>query len=527
MPVLRTLSARILVGFAVLILSFGITTTYVVVFVHQVGVQVQMMREHYLTVAFKSKDLQLSQQDLLTYLSEDRTDEPYNRVQSRLRNRYNTRQRGFTLLRDEVDKLGQIPARHERSVTDTRARVDYVQKAIDELDDDYQWLFAQEMTSAKTDPLWSALQRAQFDLMMKRLKSGETNVEGRTSSLANKQVELVVKSARLLERNEARLLKFTIFLGGSAILVGLLITVWATLTLRPLRRLRDAARRIAAGDYANRIDERGPSEVADLAREFNVMGSAVEERERELVRSERLAAVGKMAAMITHEVRNPLSSIALNTELLEDELDDRNPEAKELCRAITREVDRLTALTEEYLAFARLPRPKLAVEQANDVVGAVAAFVREDLMARGVALEVALAPELPLARLDPAQLRQCLLNLIRNATEAVTGRPAPRVVLTTRKGPEHGVGASAMIEIEVADNGPGIAPEVRARLFDPFVSTKQGGTGLGLALTQQIIRDHDGELRVDSQPDRGATFTVVLPRARAAPGEVAIPAGTG
>jgi two-component system, NtrC family, sensor kinase len=511
MPVLRTLSARILVGFAVLILSVGFTTTYVVVLMHKLGTQVQVMRERYLTTALKSKDLHLRQQDLVAYLSEDRTDEPYIRVQTRVENKYNTRNRAFSELRNDPNMA--------------RSRgLENVEQAIAELDDDYHSLFALEIP-AKVDSLWSALQRTQFDLMMKRLKSGEAAVEQRTKNLANTRTDLVVDFALKLEENEALVLKFTIFVGGAAFVVALLITVWATITLRPLQRLRDAARRIAAGDYGSRIDERGPAEVADLAREFNVMGRAVDERERELVRSERLAAVGKMAAMITHEVRNPLSSIALNTELLEDELDERNLEAKELCRAITREVDRLTALTEEYLAFARLPRPKLAVEQANDVVGAVAGFVREDLMARGVALEVALAPELPLALLDAAQLRQCLLNLIRNATEAVAGRPSPRVALTTRKGPGNGVGAT--IEIEVADNGPGIAPEVHARLFDPFVSTKQGGTGLGLALTQQIIRDHDGELRVASQPDRGATFTVVLPRARAAPGEVAIPAGTG
>src|SRR5439155_4485141 len=137
------------------------------------------------------------------------------------------------------------------------------------------------------------------------------------------------------------------------------------ITLRPLHKLRDAARSVAAGDYDKQISERGPTEVKDLARELNSMARAVQERERELVRSERLAAVGKMAAMIAHEVRNPLSSIALNTELLEEELGHMPAadEGRALCRAITREVDRLTAITEEYLAFARLPTPRLAAEQ--------------------------------------------------------------------------------------------------------------------------------------------------------------------
>jgi len=521
MPVLRTLSARILVGFAVLILTFGVTAVYVVIYVHDVGVEVSVIRERFLELAFKSKDFARSEQDLQSYLNEDRTDEPYARVQLRVKFKYRKRLDEFGDLRKVLDTIGPVPPRHERRMAESRARVEHVAKAIAELEPDYAWFFAQPMQDANAATLMGMLRRVQFDAMMRRFLLGEQDVARRAKVVADKQEELVARMAQNLENNEDRLLKFTIYLGGSAILVGLLITVWATLTLRPLGRLRDAARRIAAGDYASRIEERGPVEVADLAREFNVMGQAVEERERELVRSERLAAVGKMAAMITHEVRNPLSSIALNTELLEDELGGGNAEARELCRAITREVDRLTALTEEYLAFARLPRPKLVVEQANDVVKAVAGFVREDLMARGVALDLTLAPDLALGRLDPAQLRQCLLNLIRNATEAVSGRETPRVTLTTR------AGADATIEIEVADNGPGISSEVQARLFDPFVSTKQGGTGLGLALTQQIIHDHGGEIRVSSQPEHGATFTVVLPRARGPKPEVAIAAIAG
>lgn len=520
MAALRTLSARILIGFAVLILTFGVTAGYVVIYVHDVGVEVSVIRERFLQLAFKSKDFLRSQQDLQNYITEDRTDEPYPRVQLRVKFKHKKRDEDFADLRQVVETIGPVPARHEKPVKETKARVDHVGQAMAELDADYAWFIAQTWTDASAQTPYGALRRAQFDAMMKRFLTGEQEVTRRAAAVAQKQEDLVSYMARRLEYNEERLLKFTIYLGAAAIVVGLLITLWATLTLRPLRRLRLAAKRIAAGDYKSRIEERGPTEVADLAREFNVIGRAVEERQIELVRSERLATVGKMAAMITHEVRNPLSSIALNTEMLEDEL-GASPEARELCRAITREVDRLTALTEDYLAFAKLPPPKLKAEQANDVVHSVAGFVREDLMARGVALEVELAPELPLARIDPSQLRQCLLNLLRNATEAVSGRPNPTVSLATR------AGADATIEIVVRDNGPGLATEVQARLFEPFVSTKQGGTGLGLALTHQIIREHGGELRVESRPERGATFTVVLPQARGAKAEVANPAVSG
>jgi two-component system, NtrC family, sensor kinase len=236
------------------------------------------------------------------------------------------------------------------------------------------------------------------------------------------------------------------------------------------------------------------------------MGRAVEERERELVRSERLAAVGKMAAMITHEVRNPLSSIGLNTELLEEELatDGSSQEAKNLLTAIHREVDRLTAITEEYLAFARLPKPKLAPEAVNPLVGALATFVREDLAAKQVKLVTELGIGDPIAMIDAAQLRQCLINLVRNATEALSGKGGGTVILRTRR-------AGDRIEIDVEDDGPGIAPDVLSRMFDPFFSTKKEGSGLGLALTQQIVKDHGGDLAVNSTVGRGTTFTVSVP----------------
>jgi signal transduction histidine kinase len=316
----------------------------------------------------------------------------------------------------------------------------------------------------------------------------------------------VVRITSHLEAQEHLLRIYTIYLGVAAMLLALLITLWVVITLRPLRRLRDGARRVAAADYASRIDERGPSEVLDLAREFNSMARAVEERERELVRQERLAAVGKMAAMITHEVRNPLSSIGLNTELLEEELASGSDEARKLCASIHHEVDRLTAITEDYLAFARLPKPKIAREPVNELVRALASFVREDLAARQVALDLQLGDGDPVAMCDAAQLRQCLINLLRNATDAVAAKSRGTVTLRTAR-----IGARVLISVE--DDGVGIPAEDLPRLFDPFFSTKEGGSGLGLALTQQIVKDHGGELTVESSVGRGTTFTVSVPAA--------------
>src|SRR6185295_17199097 len=142
---------------------------------------------------------------------------------------------------------------------------------------------------------------------------------------------------------------------------GLGVMFLAQRALDPLRRLAAGAKQIARGDYRQRVEVGIPDEIGDLASEFNAMAAALEERELRLIRSERLAAVGKIAAQITHEVRNPLSSIGLNAELLEEELASLpgGAESQKIASAIVKEVDRLAAITEQYLRFARLPRPKL------------------------------------------------------------------------------------------------------------------------------------------------------------------------
>jgi signal transduction histidine kinase len=339
---------------------------------------------------------------------------------------------------------------------------------------------------------------------LQKIRDGERRFSQDTINLTTELQKVVKDRTDKLEKDQHLTRTYALGLGVLAIAVAIMISVWVVITLRPLRRLRDAAKRVAAGDYASRIAERGPAEVAALAREFNAMGRAVEERERELVRSERLAAVGKLSAMITHEIRNPLSAIGLNAELLDDELAG-NAEGRALCQAIHKEVDRLTAITEEYLSFGKLPKPKIASEHVNALVDALASFVREDLAHKQVELAVELADNDPIALVDSAQLRQCLVNLVRNATEAVSVKGGGKVTLRTRR-------AGDRVVIEVEDTGVGIAPEVLPRLFDTFFSTKEGGSGLGLALTQQIVKDHGGDLAVESIVGKGTTFTVSIPR---------------
>jgi signal transduction histidine kinase len=268
-----------------------------------------------------------------------------------------------------------------------------------------------------------------------------------------------------------------------------------------------------------------------------------------LVQSERLATIGQMSAKVSHEVRNPLSSISLNVELLEDELsalpDERRAEAGHLVRAIRSQVDTLSAVTEGYLGFARLPKSRLQVVSLGPVVADLADFVREELRARKVKLVVEADPGLPTVRVDVGQIRQALLNLIRNAAEAMPDGGSITLAARCVRGEGHlgnratgqlGSGSrsyvsaqapdgqiaklpncqvASWIEITVTDTGVGIAPEDRERVFEPFFTSKDGGTGLGLAISREIVVEHGGTLVCESDLGNGATFRLSLPAAEA------------
>jgi two-component system NtrC family sensor kinase len=522
-PLLRTLSGRILLGFTILTLTFGTISALIVFNMVLLGRQIRLIRTGYLPLALETKNLDEKQDILWSYISDELTGETAPARAERHLIRH-TRARAKSLRDTEavLAELGAMSAAHERRLAETRRQVEAIRDQIAGLADGYRLL----QSSPPLDILAQVPDRAPKETaeheeakrMLSTVLARESEIRAQIKFLARQQSDHARQIALTLEHNESNLRWFAMYLGLGAVLIGLAITAWATMTLRPLQRLREGARHIAQGEYQRRIDEKGPIEVADLAREFNSMARAIEERERELVRSERLIAVGKMAAVITHEVRNPLSSIGLNTELLTELIDegfgDRDDatatEARALCRAITTEVDRLTDITEEYLQFARLPKPKLQIERINPIARSLVEFEREQMALRGIELVAELSEDVPPVRVDDAQMRQALLNLVRNAADAVEEVGGGRVVVSTRHVPVPD-GEDERVEISVSDTGPGIADEVVPQLFEPFFSTKQGGTGLGLALTHQIIQELGGVLRVHSTPGHGATFVISLP----------------
>ena len=255
------------------------------------------------------------------------------------------------------------------------------------------------------------------------------------------------------------------------------------------------------------VRERGArSEVERLNAELTGTLNRLQAAQQELLVAERMATVGRLSLKVAHEVRNPIAAIELNAELLQDIVRGHPgadmEEATGLVAAILDQVSTLDALTEEYLAFARFPKPHFEDESINQLLEELAAFIRPVATRQGLAIHVATDPAVPTMEIDRTLLRQAILNLVKNAMEALSRGGA--VTIESRCDGE-------AVEIAVSDTGGGITSEVAERLFEPFFTTKPQGTGLGLSITRQIIEEHGGELVWQNREGAGATFTIRLP----------------
>jgi two-component system sensor histidine kinase HydH len=229
--------------------------------------------------------------------------------------------------------------------------------------------------------------------------------------------------------------------------------------------------------------------------------------EMEMARRERLAALGDVAAAFAHEVRNPLNAVSMGLQRLRDEF---TPEpAADYARFVDvmqGEVQRLNAIVEQFIALAR-PLPLAPAPMAlDDVLRELAALVEGQARMAGMTVRLALPPTMPPIVADRDRLKQVLLNLVVNALQAMS--TGGTLTLGAEVGRDH-------VAVAVTDSGPGIPPETLSRIFDPYFTTKTGGLGLGLTIARRIVEAHRGSLEAESQPGRGTTFRVRLPRGAA------------
>lgn len=321
-------------------------------------------------------------------------------------------------------------------------------------------------------------------------------------------VLLASQSAEETFASSRTLLNISILLGILAV-AAMVVMGWriADRIIEPVHALRDGARTIGGGDLRHRLSVETGDELQDLASEFNRMAEGLEKSRKELLKAERLAVVGKMSVKVAHEICNPLGSISLNAELLEDEIrkDDTSDsnEAVNLLNSMKKEIDRLGGIIEEYLQFARLPVPELGEERINDLLLRLLSSVDRELSKARIRIVKQFADSDPEAMLDGRQLRQAFFNLFRNCIEAM---PDGGVLTIATEA------CNESIEVAVSDTGVGIKAEDLSLIFDPFFSTKEVGSGLGLTVAQQIVEEHGGTITCDSVPGQGSTFRIELPR---------------
>jgi len=254
---------------------------------------------------------------------------------------------------------------------------------------------------------------------------------------------------------------------------------------------------------------RAVNKLLDLELAIMVRHYQLDSAERLIARerrtqADRIGAMQTMTAGLAHEVRNPLNAAKLQLELLERRLrrehdDPRLLEPSELAK---REIERLTELLNDFLAFARPPELNVGEHDIVEIIRHVCDLERISAEQRGAMLAFVGSPETLIARVDAAKLSQVILNLVRNAVEAVTANGHVTVALAS---------AVEAFTVTVADDGAGIPPEAQARIYEPFFSTKEGGTGLGMSIVHSLVSLHGGTIALESSP-RGTSFELTIPR---------------
>jgi len=293
-----------------------------------------------------------------------------------------------------------------------------------------------------------------------------------------------------------------------AVLVGLVLThLLARRILEPVKELDRGAAEVARGNYTYRIpaplgEQANKDELGRLAAAFNAMCTSIEESRDELIRHERIATIGRLATSIVHDLRNPLAAIYGGAEML---VDGRlsSEQVQRLSINIYRSSRRIQQLLQELVDAGRGTTAGSEVCRLNDIVAAAYEVYAGAAGSQSVTVEIDIAPEIELP-LERARMERVFLNLIDNALAAM-----PRgghLKITAETSPDS-------VVVRVQDSGPGIAPQIRHQLFQPFVTSgKKNGVGLGLAFSHQTVLDHGGDLWADTDADEGARFVITLPR---------------
>jgi nitrogen fixation/metabolism regulation signal transduction histidine kinase len=300
---------------------------------------------------------------------------------------------------------------------------------------------------------------------------------------------------------------FPIFL--LSILVSFLLTEEI---IRPIVNLEEATRRVADGDFSFRILSRSADELSHLVGSFNRMVSELSHSREKLKQSEKISAWQEIAQRLAHEIKNPLTPIKLSAQrILKKYSSDPQAGAGEFQKvlrasvsSIVREVDNLNDLLVEFREFARLPMPRLQSVHLRELVEEVVQMYRN--LSSEVIFDTSHISDDSIVRADPGQINQVLANLIRNAVQAMPkgGEVSIRSAIVNKEN-------RRFCRVWIKDSGSGIPEDIRSRVFEPYFTSKTEGAGLGLAIVERIVFDHDGNIWFETQEGVGTTFIIDLP----------------
>jgi PAS domain S-box-containing protein len=249
----------------------------------------------------------------------------------------------------------------------------------------------------------------------------------------------------------------------------------------------------------NAEEEGGVVMLRDITRDREVEARTLE--------NERMNALTLLAAGVAHEIGNPLNSLNIHLQLLERELSDLAGNEKEslgeLVDVARKEVARLDQIINQFLRAIRPTSPNFEPASVADVLTSTLAFMKIEIQNRGVMVELEMGDNLPSTQIDKGQIRQAFFNVIRNAIQAMSDGGLLTINLSH---------TDRFVTVAFHDSGPGIEPDELGRVFEPYHTTKKEGSGLGLMVVQRIVRDHGGEIEIDSAPGQGTTVVIYLPR---------------
>ncbi len=400
------------------------------------------------------------------------------------------------------DALTQAETAHRllwrmRAAIEARARAQNFERVEQNLGK-YTDLLGRLRASGPGDPARGALERAEVERELRRY--GAQILADASELIEQEQLRLRtgIRASSLVAGGSLLFILF-IFLG-----IGYLLTRQVA---NPLRRFLEYTQRIGRGDFSPIQPVRKyRDEFSDLALAINRMLATLKDREAQLARTSRMAAVGTLTAGIAHELNNPLNNIGLNTEAMLDGFDDYSDEEKlRMLTDIATQVKRASGSVRNLLDFTRVETPVLVSVSIAEVVASSRKLVDNEASLSNVEFDVDLPEHLPRVQGNPRDLQQVFLNLFLNAIQAMPKGGT----LFVRGRQEDG----DRIRVEVTDTGYGIPSEHLGSIFDPFFTTREHGTGLGLYISYGIIEKHHGSIDAQSQVGVGTTFTLCLPRA--------------